>query len=53
MVDYESDTNESNCYSEYSRTETDECVRNLDKEHENEDHEEFKEDTSVVNITNE
>ena len=52
-VDYEGDTDEKKRCSDDSRTETDDCVRNLDKEHENEDNEESKEDNSVTNITNE
>ena len=52
-VDYEGNTYENNCCSDDSPTETDGCVINLDKEHENEYDEEFKEDTSVINITNE
>ena len=52
-VDYEGDTIENNrCYDD-SPTETDDFVRNLNKEHENEDDEEFKEDASVINDTNE
>ena len=38
-VYYEVDTDESNCCSGDSPTETDDCVINLDKEHENEDDE--------------
>ena len=49
----EGNTNENNCCYDDSRNETYDCVRNIDKEHENEDDEEFKEDTSVINITNE
>ena len=36
-VDYEGDTDANNRCSNYSPTETDDCVRNLYKEHENED----------------
>ena len=39
--------------SDDSSSETDYCVRNLYKEHENEDYKEFKEDASVINDTNE
>ena len=31
-VDYEGDTNENNCCTDYSQTVNDDCVRNLDKE---------------------
>ena len=34
-------------------SETDDCARNLDKEHENEYNKEFKEYTSLINDTNE
>ena len=39
--------------SEYSPLETEGCKRNLYKEHENEEDEDFKEDTSEINNTNE
>ena len=52
-VDYEGDTDEKNHCSDYSQTETDDCVRNLEKEHENEYTKKFKENTSMINITNE
>ena len=51
-VDYEGDTNENTRCSENSPYETDDCVRNLDKEHENEEDEEFKEDNSLINDMN-
>ena len=38
-ADYEGDTYENNRCSDDSRTETDDCVRNLDKEHEHEEDE--------------
>ena len=38
-VDYECDTDEKNCCFDDSWTETDDFLRNLDKEHENEDDE--------------
>ena len=41
-VDYEGDTNEKTRGSDYSPSETDYFVRNLEKEHENEYDEEFK-----------
>ena len=44
---------ENNVCSDDLPTKTDDCVRNLDKEDENEDGEEFKEDTSVINNMNE
>ena len=52
-VDYEGDTNEQNRCSYDSPAETDDCVGNLDKEHDNKYDEEFKEYTFVINITNE
>ena len=36
-VEYKGDKNDKNHGSDYSPTETDECVINLDKEHENEE----------------
>ena len=42
-VDYEVDTNENNRGSDDSPSETYYCVRELDKEYENEDDDEFKE----------
>ena len=44
--DYIGDTNEKTRGSDYYPSETYGCVRNLDKEHENEDYEEFSEDNS-------
>ena len=41
-VDYEGDTNQKTRGSEYSPSETYECVINMDKENENEEDEEFK-----------
>ena len=41
-VDYEGDTNEKAYGSDHSPSETDGCVINLAKEHENEEDEEFK-----------
>ena len=52
-VDYKGDTNEKNHNSDDSPSETDGCVRNLAKEHENEEDNELKEDTSEINDTNE
>ena len=52
-VEYEDDTNEKTHGSDDSPSETDCCVRNLAKEHENEEGEEFKEDTSEINDTKE
>ena len=52
-VEYEDDTNEKTHGSDDSPSETDCCVRNLAKEHENEEDKEFKEDTSEINDTNE
>ena len=52
-VDYEGDTNDKNHGSNNSLSETDGCVRNLDKEHGNEEDEQFKEDTSKISDTNE
>ena len=51
--DYEGDTNEKNCFTDDSRTGNDDCIRNLDKEQENEYNEESQKDSSVVNIKNE
>ena len=52
-VDNEGGTNEKTRGSDDSPSETDGCVRNLAKEHENEEDEEFKEDTSEINGTKE
>ena len=52
-VDYKGDTSENTHGSDDSPSETDGCVRNLAEEHENEEDEEFKEDTSKINDTNE
>ena len=52
-MDYGGDTNEKTRGSDDSPSESDYCVRNLEKEHGNEEDEEFKEDTSVINDTNE
>ena len=52
-VDYKSATNEKTHVSGDLPSETDFCVINLAKEHENEENEEFKEDTSDINDTNE
>ena len=52
-VDYKGDTNEKTRGSDDSPSETDTCVRNLANEHENEEDEEFKKDTSEINDTNE
>ena len=52
-VDYEGDTDENNRCSDDSQAETDNCLRNLDKEQENEDDEESWKYTSVINLTNE
>ena len=52
-VDYEGDTNEKNRFTDDSWTTTDDNVRKLDTEQENEEDEEFKEDTSVIKMTNE
>ena len=41
-VNYKGDTNDKTRGSDNSPTETDACVRNLSKEHENEEDEEFK-----------
>ena len=41
-VDYDSDTNEKTHGYDDSPSKTDGCVRNLAKEHENEEDEEFK-----------
>ena len=46
-------TNEKTHGSDDSPSETDGCVRNLSKEHENEEDEEFKEDNFEINDTNE
>ena len=52
-VDYEGDNHEKTHSYEDSPSGTDGFVRNLAKEHENEEDEEFKEDTSEINDTNE
>ena len=52
-VDYKGDTNEKTHGYDDSPSETDGCVRNLAKEHVYEENEEFKEDTSEINNTNE
>ena len=52
-VDYKGDTNEKTYGSDDLPHETDSCVRNLAKEHGNEEDEEFREDTSEINDTNE
>ena len=52
-IDYKGDTNEKTHDYEDSPSETDDFVRNLDKEHENEEYEESKEDTSKMYDTNE
>ena len=53
MVDYEGDTDKNSRCSDDSPTETDYCVRYLDKEHDNEGNAEFKKDNAVINNTNE
>ena len=52
-VDYEGDTNEKTSGYGDSPSEIYNCVRNLYKECENEEDEEFKENTSVMNDMNE
>ena len=52
-VDYKGDTNEKTCGSDDSTSETNGCVINLSKAHENKEDEEFKENTSEKNYTNE
>ena len=51
-VDYKGDTNEKTYGSDDSPSETNCCVINMAKEHENEEDKEFKEDTSKINDTN-
>ena len=48
-VDYKGDTNDNTHGYEYSPNETNDSVRTLEKEHENEEDEVFKEDASVIN----
>ena len=52
-VDYKGDTNDKTHGYYYSPSETGGCVKNLAKEHRNEEDEEFKEDTSLISDTNE
>ena len=52
-VDYRGDTNKNTRGYDDSPSETDGCVRNLAKEHGNEEDEEFKGDTSDIIGTNE
>ena len=52
-VDYKGDTNEKTHGYKDSTGETDDCVRNLEKEHENEEDEESKEVTPMIYDTNE
>ena len=52
-VDHEGDTNERSHGYEDSPSETDNCIRNLDKEHEYEQDKEFKSGTSEIKDTNE
>ena len=52
-VYYKGDTYKKIHGSDDSPSGNDDCVRNLDKENEHEYDEEFKEDTSVINNTNE
>ena len=52
-LDYKGNTNEKTRGSDDSPSETGGCVRNLAKEHEYEEDEEFKEDNSEINDTNE
>ena len=52
-VYYKGGTNEKTHGSDDSPSETDACVRNLEKDNGNEEDEEFREDTSVINDTNE
>ena len=49
---YKGNTNEKTHGSDNSLIETGVCVRNLAKEHGNEEEEEFKEDTSLISDTN-
>ena len=51
-VGYRGDTDKNNSCSDDSPTVIDDFLRNLDKEYENEDYEESKENTSVINNTN-
>ena len=41
-IDYKGDTNDKTHDSDDSTSETDDCMRNLAKQHENEEAEEFK-----------
>ena len=50
-VDQRGDTNENTCGQDDSPSETDDCVGNVYKEHDNEEDEEFKVDASVINNT--
>ena len=52
-VDYKSDTYENKHFYDNSQTETDDCERNLDKEHKKEEDEEFKVYPSMINIIKE
>ena len=52
-MDYEGVTDERNRCTDDSLTEDDDFVKNFYKEHKNEDNEEFKEYSSVINIKNE
>ena len=52
-VDYKGDTNEKTNGSNNYPSETDGCVSNPAEEYENEEDDEFKEDTSEINDTNE
>ena len=52
-VDYKGDNNQNTRGFNNSTSKTDGSVRNLSKEHENEEDEEFKEDTNEINDTNE
>ena len=51
--DYEDDTDKNKNFTDHSRTVNDDCVRNLNKEQENGNDKYSKENSSVVNITNE
>ena len=52
-VDYKGYTNDKTHGSNYSPSETEGYKKNLSKEHENEEDEEFKENTSEINDTHE
>ena len=52
-VDYRGDTNDKNHGSNDCPSETDGCTRNLAKEHEHEENEEYIKDNSEINDTNE